>query len=166
MRSTIGQATRIIILTCCLSLSMGMSMAHAVKDLVLLDASFASQITDRHPSRVPQSADLDSLVDSRLWFWVHVSCTGECAEMIAAKGHVKLFLDWYLEDDGVLRKQKSVSLSVKDTKWRSWGAKRVTPGTWVVVVRGEDSQWACLKSQCDFPIKVTPGKKKVGGPSQ
>ena len=22
--------------------------------------------------------------------------------MIAAKGHVKLFLDWYLEDDGVL----------------------------------------------------------------
>jgi hypothetical protein len=141
-------------------------LSHAIEDLVLLDASFASQIVDRQPARVTRSAGVDVLADSRLWFWVHVSCTGECAEIIATKGHVKLFLDWYLEEDGILRKQKSVSLNVKDTKWRSWGAKRVTPGAWVVVVRGEDSQWVCLKSKCDFSIKMKPVKNKADGPSQ
>ena len=43
----------VFILMYCLNLSTFLSTAHAIKDLVFLDASFASQITDRHPSRVP-----------------------------------------------------------------------------------------------------------------
>lgn len=136
-----------------ISLSAG-GIAHAVNDLTLIDASFASQIVDRHPSRLSKTVRIDSLTDSVLWMWIHVSCTGECEERLASKGSVKIFLDWYLEEDGVLRKQRSVPLKIKDTTWRTWGGKGVTPGTWVVVVRAEDSQWVCLKEQCDFGIKV------------
>ena len=51
MRSITGQALRLVLLTGCFSLFMS-GLSHAIEDLVLLDASFASQITDRHPSRV------------------------------------------------------------------------------------------------------------------
>lgn len=131
-----------------------------MNDLTLIDASFASRIVDRHPSRVSKSVSIDSLTDSTLWVWIHVSCTDECEEQLAAKKSVKIFLDWYLEEDGVLRKQRSVPLTIKDTTWRTWGGKGVTPGAWVVVVRAEDSQWVCLKDQCDFGIEVKKGKKR------
>jgi hypothetical protein len=65
-------------------------------------------------------------------------------------------LEWYKEEDGHLFKQGSTPLIVKSTHWRTWGSKRVTPGMWVAVVRGEDSSWVCLSHQCYFSIEVTP----------
>jgi hypothetical protein len=149
-----GPLFRLIILTCCASLFYGLGAAHAVTDLTLVDASFASRIIGHEPSRVPQSVRVGSLANSRLWFWLHVSCTGECAQTIAAKGHVKIFLDWYLEEEGILKKQASLPLTVKGTTWRTWAVKRVKAGAWVIVVRAEDSQWVCLKDRCDFAIAV------------
>lgn len=136
--------------------------AHAVNDLALVDASFASQVVNRDPVRVSQSYRLTSLTDSRLWFWVHVNCTGVCEQKLAAKGHVKIFLDWYMEEAGILKKQASLPLNVKATNWRTWAVKRVKPGAWVVVVRAEDSQWVCLKDRCDFGIEVKEGRKAPG----
>ncbi len=146
----------LIILTCFVCLSHGLGMAHAVKDLRLLDASFASQIIDRQPARVSQSCRLGSLEGSRLWFWVRLSCTGECEKKMAAKGQVKVFLDWYLREEGILTKQTSLPLTVKGTTWRAWEAKGVKPGVWVAVVRTEESQWVCWKEQCAFTIEVKP----------
>ncbi len=81
---------------------------------------------------------------------------------MAKKGHVKIFLDWYLEEEGILKKQASLPLNVKGGTWRTWAVKRVTPGAWVVVLRDEDSQWACLENRCDFPIEVKEEKKSSG----
>ena len=64
--------------------------AHAVNDLALVDASFASQVVNRDPVRVSQSYRLSSLTDSRLWFWVHVNCTGVCEQKLAALTTVAL----------------------------------------------------------------------------
>jgi hypothetical protein len=149
-----GPLFRVIILTCCASFFHGLGTAHAVTDLTLIDASFASRIVDREPSRVSRSVRVGSLADSRLWFWLHVGCTGECEEKVATKGHVRIFLDWYLEEEGILKKQASLPLNVKGTTWRTWAVKRVKPGAWVVVVRAEDSQWVCVDDRCDFPITV------------
>ena len=96
---------------------------------------------------------------TRSLFWLHVSCTGECEQKISQKGHVKIFLDWYLEEDRILKKQFSLPLNVKASTWRTWAVKRVKPGAWVVVVRAEDSQWVCLKDRCDFAIEVKDGRK-------
>lgn len=155
-----GPLFRLIILTCWASLFQGLGTASAVTDLTLLDASFASRIVGREPSRVSQSVRVGSLEDSRLWFWLHVSCTEECEQKIAEKGHVRIFLDWYLEEDGILKKQASLPLNVKAPTWRTWAVKRVKPGAWVVVVRAEDSQWVCLKDRCDFAVEVQDGTKK------
>jgi hypothetical protein len=146
----------LVILPCSVYLSQDLGVAHAVKDLALLDASFASQVVDRRPTRVSQSCRLGSLVGSRLWFWVRLSCTGECERKMAAKGHVKVFLDWYLQEDGVLTKQATMPLNVKGTIWRTWVAKGMKSGIWAVVLRAEDSQWVCLKDRCDFTIEVRP----------
>lgn len=146
-------------LTCCVSLFQGLATAYAVNGLTLIDASFASHVAGREPSRVSQSVRVGSLEDSRLWFWVHVSCTGECEQKIAAKGHVKIFLDWYREEEGILRKQASLPLNVKAATWRTWAVKQVKPGAWVVVVRAEDSQWVCLEDRCDFAVDVQEDKK-------
>jgi Protein of unknown function (DUF2914) len=137
-----------------LGLGLTLGSAHAANDLALVDASFASRITDRDPVRVSQSCRLGSLIDSRLWFWLHVSCTGQCEQKMAANGHVTIFLDWYLEENGILKKQISLPLKIKATDWRAWAVKRVKPGAWVVVVRAEDSQWVCVKDRCDFAIKI------------
>jgi hypothetical protein len=155
---------RLAFLTC-VGLSQSLGDAHAVKDLALLDASFASQVINRDPVRISQSCRLGSLTDSRLWFWMHVSCTGACEQKLAAKGHVKIFLDWYLEEEGILKKQASLPLNVKATNWRTWALKRVKPGAWVVVVRAEDSQWVCVKERCDFGIEVKEGKTRSRQPS-
>jgi hypothetical protein len=149
-----GPLFRAIILTWCASFFQVLGTAHAVTDLTLIDASFASRIVGREPARVSQSIRIGSLEDSRLWFWLHVSCTGKCEQKIATKGHVKIFLDWYLEEEGILKKQASLPLNIKGTTWRTWGVKRVKAGAWVVVVRAEDSQWVCLEDRCDFPITV------------
>ena len=151
---------RLAMLTCCVNLFQGLGETYAVNGLTLVDASFASRIVGPEPSRVSQSVRVGSLEDSRLWFWLHVSCTGECEQKIAQKGHVKIFLDWYLEEDGILKKQASLPLNVKASTWRTWAVKRVKPGAWVVVVRAEDSQWVCLKDRCDFAIEVKDGRKK------
>jgi len=153
---------RLVILTSCAGLSQSPGWAHAMNDLTLLDASFASQVLDRNPARVSESYRLRSGADAGLWFWLHVSCTGECKQTMDKKGHVNIFLDWYLEENGVLKKQASLPLQVKATQWRTWAVKRVKPGAWVVVVRAEDSQWVCLKERCDFSIDVKDDKKKPG----
>ena len=132
-------------------------------DLALLDASFASRVIDRNPTRVSESYRLGLPTDARLWFWLHVSCTGECQRKLDEKGHVTIFLDWYLEENGILKKQASLPLQVKDTTWRTWAVKRVKPGSWVVVVRADDSQWVCLKERCDFSIQVKEDRKAAGG---
>src|SRR5213080_4248243 len=119
---------RLAFLTC-VGLSQSLGDAHAVKDLALLDASFASQVINRDPVRISQSCRLDSLTDSRLWFWMHVSCTGACEQKLAANGHVTIFLDWYFEEGGILKKQASLPLNVKATNWRTWAVKRVKPGS-------------------------------------
>ncbi len=147
-------------LTCCINLFQGWGDAYAVSGLTLVDASFASRITDRQPSRVSQSVRVGSLEDSRLWFWLHLACTGACEQKIAKKGHVKIFLDWYLEEEGILKKQSSLPLNLKASTWRTWAVKHMKPGAWVVVIRAEDSQWVCLKDRCDFAIEVKNGKKK------
>jgi hypothetical protein len=147
---------RLVILTCLVCLAQGSRVAHALKDLVFIDASFASQVIDRQPIRVSKSPRVGSLTDSRLWFWVHLSCTGECAQKLAAKGHLTLFVDWYMKEKGIMTKQASLPLNVKGTTWRTWQTKRVKPGVWTVVVRAEDLQWVCLKEKCDFTIEVKP----------
>ena len=147
-------------LTYCLHLFQGLGEAYAMNGLTLVDASFASRIADRDPSRVSHSVRIGSLEDSRLWFWLHLTCTEECEQKIAKKGHVKIFLDWYLEEDGILKKQASLPLKVKAPTWRTWAVKLVKPGAWVVVIRAEDSQWVCLKDRCDFAVEVKNGKKK------
>src|SRR5262245_14027161 len=119
------------ILTCFFCLLQGPGMAHTVKDLRLLDASFASQIVERQPTRISESCRLGSLEGSRLWFWVRLSCTGECEKKMTAKGQIKVFLDWYLREEGILMKQTSLPLTVKGTTWRTWEARRVKPGVWV-----------------------------------
>ena len=154
--NTISRLFRPVILTYFVCFSQSLEVAHAVNGLALLDASFASQIIDRQPDRLSHSCHLSSLMGSRLWFWVRLSCTGECDQKMAAKGHVKVFLDWYLREDGILTKQVSLPLSVEGTTWRTWTAKGVKPGVWVVVIRAEDSEWVCLKDQCDFVIEVKP----------
>lgn len=158
-----GPLFRLIILMCCASLFHGLETAHAVNDLTLVDASFASRVINRNPTRVSQSVRVGSLEDSHLWFWLHVSCTGECEEKMAKKGHVKIFLDWYLEEEGILKKQASLPLNVKGGTWRTWAVKRVKPGAWVVVARAEDSQWVCLENRCDFGIEVKEAQKKSTG---
>jgi hypothetical protein len=145
-----------LVVACVLCLSQAFEAAHAMNGLALVDASFASRIVDRQPSRLSQSCRLGSLSKSRLWFWMRLACTGECARKLAADGHVKVFVDWYLREDGILRKQASLPLKIKGTNWRAWGAKGVKPGVWTVVVRAEDSQWACAKDRCDFTIEVKP----------
>jgi len=145
---------KLVMLACAASFLQGFGIAYAVTDLTLIDASFASRVVGREPARVSQSLRVKSLTDSRLWFWVHVSCTGACEQKIARKGHVKIFLDWYLEEEGILKKQTSLPLSVKASTWRTWAVKEVKAGAWVVVVRAEDFQWVCLKDRCDFAIKV------------
>ncbi|HTK86483.1 MAG TPA: DUF2914 domain-containing protein [Nitrospiraceae bacterium] len=145
---------KLVMLACAASFLQGFGIAYAVTDLTLIDASFASRVVGREPARVSQSLRVKSLTDSRLWFWVHVSCTGACEQKIARKGHVKIFLDWYLEEEGILKKQTSLPLSVKASTWRTWAVKEVKAGAWVVVVRAEDSQWVCLKDRCDFAIKI------------
>lgn len=160
--SVTGRLIRFVLLTWSIGLCQALETTHALKDLALLDASFASQVVDRQPSRVAQSYRLASLTGSQLWFWVHVSCTGACEQQLAGNGQVKIFLDWYLEEDGILKKQASLPLNVKGTTWRTWGVKRVAPGTWVVVVRAEDSQWVCLKEQCDFAITVKGEDQRAG----
>jgi hypothetical protein len=147
-------------LTCCVQLFQGWGDAYAVNGLTLVDASFALRIADREPSRVSQSVRLGSLEDSRLWFWLHLTCTGACEQKIAKKGHVKIFLDWYLEEEGILKKQASLPLNLKAPTWRTWAVKQMKPGAWVVVIRAEDSQWVCLKDRCDFAIEVKNGKKQ------
>jgi len=154
--NTISRLFRPAILTTLIGLSQSLGVAHAVNGLALLDASFASQIIDRQPNRLSHSCRLDSLMGSRLWFWMRLSCTGECEQKMAAKGHVKVLLDWYLREDGILTKQASLPLSVEGITWRTWTAKGVRPGVWVVVIRAEDSEWVCLKGQCDFVIEVRP----------
>ena len=145
---------RLVFLAGILGLCEGVQPIHAMDDLTLLDASFASQVVDRNPVRVSHSYRLGLLTDGRLWFWLQVTCTGECKQKMDEKGHVDIFLDWYLEENGILKQQATLPLQVKETTWRTWAVKRVKPGSWVVVVRAEDSQWVCLKDQCDFPIKV------------
>lgn len=149
-----GPLIRLMILTCCATAFQGFETAHAVNELVLLDASFASRVVGREPSRVSHTVRVASLHDSRLWFWLQVSCTGECENKIAQKGNVKIFLDWYLEEEGILKKQASLPLYVKAPTWRTWAVKRVKPGAWVVVIRAEDSQWVCLEGRCDFAVAV------------
>ena len=149
-----GPLFRLMILTCCATLFQGLGTAHAVNELVLVDASFASRVVGREPSRVSHTVRAGSLHDSRLWFWLHVSCTGECEQKIAENGHVKIFLDWYLEEEGILKKNASLPLNVKAPTWRTWAVKRVKPGAWVVVIRAEDSQWVCLADRCDFAVTV------------
>jgi hypothetical protein len=149
-----GLFFQLMILTCGASLFQGFETAYAVNDLTLIDASFASRVVGREPARVSQSLRIGSLEDSRLWFWMHISCTGECEQKIATQGHVKIFLDWYLEEEGILKKQLSLPLNVKASTWRTWAVKQVKAGVWVVVVRAEDFQWVCLKDRCDFAIKV------------
>ena len=146
----------------CVGLAYSLGEAHAVNDLALLDASFASQVANRDPVRISQSCRLSSLTDSRLWFWIHASCTGACEQKLAAKGHIKIFLDWYLEEAGILKKQASLPLNVKATNWRTWAVKRVKAGSWVVVIRAEDSQWVCVKERCDFGIEVKEDRKAPG----
>src|SRR5688572_9498679 len=128
-----GPLFKLMILTCCATLLQDLETAHAVYEVILLDASFASRIVGREPSRVSQSVRVGSLEDSRLWFWLHVSCTGGCEQKVAKNGHVKIFLDWYLEEEGILKKQASLPLYVKASTWRTWAVKRVKPGAWVVV---------------------------------
>lgn len=152
---------RLVMLTCCLNLFHGLEVSHAVNDLTLVDASFASRVVGREPARVSQSVRVGSLEDSHLWFWLHVKCTGECEQKVAAKGYVRIFLDWYMEEEGILKKQASLPLNVKAATWRTWAVKRVIPGAWVVVVRAEDSQWVCLKGRCDFGIKVKKAKADI-----
>ena len=154
---------RFVLLAGYIGLCQSVQSAHAMNDLALLDASFASQVIDRNPTRVSQSYRLGLLTDARLWFWLHVTCTGECQQKMDEKGHVTIFLDWYLEENGILKKQASLPLHVKGTIWRTWAVKRVKPGSWVVVVRAEDSQWVCLKERCDFGIEVKEGRKAAGG---
>ena len=74
---------RLAMLTCCVQLFQGWGDAYAVNGLTLVDASFALRIADREPSRVSQSVRLGSLGDSRLWFWLHLTCTGACEQKIA-----------------------------------------------------------------------------------
>jgi hypothetical protein len=149
-----GLLFKLVVLTCSASFLQGFGAAYALTDLTLIDASFASRVVGREPSRVSQALRVGSLDDSRLWFWMHISCTAECEQMVATKGHVKIFLDWYLEEEGILKKQLSLPLNVKASTWRTWAVKQVKAGAWVVVVRAEDSQWVCLKDRCDFAIKV------------
>ena len=142
------------VLTCVILFSLDVRSVHAVDGLAILDASFASQIIDRQPARLSGSCRLGSLTESRLWFWVRLSCTRACEQKMAANGHVKIFVDWYLREGGVLTKQASLPLSVQGSTWRTWTAKGVRPGVWVVVVRAEDAQWVCAKKRCDFTIEV------------
>jgi hypothetical protein len=146
----------LVVLTCFVFLSPSVGVAHAGNGLAILDASFASEIIDRQPARLSQSCRLGSLAGSRLWFWVRLHCTGECERKMAEKGHMKLFMDWYLREEGILTKQASLPLNVKGTTWRTWEAKGVRPGVWVAVIRTEDSQWVCRKNQCDVTIEVKP----------
>ena len=147
---------RVLVLVCLACLFPDLRDAHAVNGLAILDATFASQVVDRRPARLLQSCRLGSLPGSRLWFWVRLGCTGECEKSMVAKGHVKVFVDWYLREEGILTKQTSLPLTVKGPNWRAWVAKGVKPGVWVAVVRAEDSQWVCLKARCDFTIEVKP----------
>jgi len=122
--------------------------------VALVDATFATDIRDREPVRVSALSLSNSNDD--LWFWMEIACTGPCDELVQADGEVTVFLDWYKEEDGRLKKQLSTPLTVKSTRWRTWGRKRVTAGTWVAVVRTEDSSWVCLREACHFSIAVEP----------
>lgn len=134
----------------------GVGSAYGLAGLVLLDASFATQIIDRQPLRVSGVFHLGSEKDLHLWFWINLGCTGKCAQKMISEGHVTVFLDWYRREGTILTKQASTMLHVKGHRWRTWGSKRVKAGEWVAVVRAEDSQWVCLKEQCHFGIEVKP----------
>jgi hypothetical protein len=126
--------------------------SQSLDGLVLVDASFATEVHDRQPARISQSISSE---ERPLSFWMELRCTGPCRQRLTEDG-VVVSLDWYKEEEGRLLKQGSIPLSVKGVRWRTWGSKRVSPGKWVAVVRTGDSSWLCLSQQCYFSIEVKP----------
>ena len=70
--------------------------------LRLLDASFATEIRNRQPSRVSQAISGD---DPQLSFWMEFVCTGICEQRLPEDEQVIVSLEWYKEEDGHLLKQ-------------------------------------------------------------